>query len=319
MDDTGGWCTIESDPGVFTELIEGFGVRGLEFQELLSLDSEYLQQLGNIHGLIFLFKYRSGLHKREALPVTPDDLFYAKQVINNACATQSILSILLNLDQDKIELGTTLSEFKMFTEGLDDESRGYAIGSSEALKAVHNSFKPNVSLEISHDEDKQQGDAFHFVSYIWHKGTVYELDGLQTGPIFVGACESRDQWLSIAAPYIQSRIAEYTTPGENEIRFNLMAVVDDPRPILKSHVDTLRTANPSDPLISELEAKISEHESRRSRWIIENKRRRHDFIPLALACLEILASKGSLVQAFQKAHAKAHGDHLAKKEKKTNQ
>ena len=55
-----GWCTIDPDPGVFTNIVKYFGVRGSEFTELWSLDNNFLHYIvsnyGGVYGLIFLFK-----------------------------------------------------------------------------------------------------------------------------------------------------------------------------------------------------------------------------------------------------------------------
>jgi len=62
----------------------------------MTLEDEDLKQIEPIHGLIFLFKWKKETEKRETLTNYDNELFFANQVINNACATQAILSILLN-------------------------------------------------------------------------------------------------------------------------------------------------------------------------------------------------------------------------------
>ncbi|CAM9140271.1 unnamed protein product [Choristocarpus tenellus] len=226
------WCTIESDPGVFTELIESIGVRGVQVEELYSLDEASFARLQPIYGLVFLFKWTGEVDNKRT-PAEANDhpnLFFAQQVIPNACATQAILSVLLN-SSDKVELGDTLESLKNFTSLFTPDMKGLAISNDEKVRAAHNSFaRQEAFLPDEREYAGKDKDAFHFIAYLPHGGKVYELDGLRPGPIVLGEMEQEGDeggfgatnWLDVATPAIQERIARYSS---SEIRFNLMAIV----------------------------------------------------------------------------------------------
>lgn len=201
------WCTIESDPGVFTELIKKIGVKNVMVEEIYTLeDQDLIDSLQPIYGLIFLFKWKKDPEKRECLSVYDEDLFFANQVIKNACATQAILSVLMNCPQ--IDIGAELENFKSFTKSFDSKTRGQVLSNSDVIREVHNSFaRPEPFDILKSKKPKKGGAAFHFVGYVPFKGKLYELDGLQEGPILIGDVENTD-WIELAKNEIAVRTSK---------------------------------------------------------------------------------------------------------------
>jgi len=91
------WCTIESDPGVFNEMLWNLGIQGAAVEEIYSLEQAEQQQSYS-YGLIFLFKWRD---EPDLRPVVSEDdsegLIFARQIVTDACATQAVLSLVLNV------------------------------------------------------------------------------------------------------------------------------------------------------------------------------------------------------------------------------
>lgn len=184
MTDASGWCTIESDPGVFTALLREIGVDNVQVEELYTLSPVELHSHGRVHGLVFLFRYDAALaHTRPSsgTPTSgPSSLFFARQTIPNACATQAILSIVMNAG---IERGAELTRLLEFTAGMDAQTKGLALGNCEVIRTAHNSFAGAQQFVLEGGPAGEKEEPFHFVAYVAHEGVVYELDGLQAGPV----------------------------------------------------------------------------------------------------------------------------------------
>lgn len=301
-----GWCTIESDPGVFTELLATFGVKGVQLEELYSLDDESLGALQPIYGLIFLFKWQKPEADAEPPTISEDPtIFFANQVVNNACATQAMIQILLNKDTD-VEIGAELQQLKDFTGQMSTDMRGLAISNSEPIRTAHNSFSHQGFVSIE-DPNQKEGDAFHFIGYIEKNGRLIELDGLQQGPIDHGPTTN---WLATARTVIEARIQQYS---DKEIRFNLMAMVRDRKLVIQDEItaieEQLPAATDSVALemreqIEQLRDRIAGEDAKRETWKRENKLRRFNFIPLCVQLLKALAEQGKMGEVVEAAKEK---------------
>lgn len=78
------------------------------------------------------------------------------------------------------------------------KDKGLAIGNLERVKNAHNSFARQDPFEVEITRGAtEDDDVFHFVSYLPFKGQLYELDGLQAGPISYGPV-TPENWLERA-------------------------------------------------------------------------------------------------------------------------
>jgi len=250
-----GWLELESDPGLFTLLLEDMGVVGTQVEEIYDLQRDSLVEGGQCYGAIFLFRWIEERRSRRKIvdeqnlyvkdETVVNNIFFAQQMIPNSCATHALVSILLNCPS--LELGSTLSTLRSHVQGMSPENKGLAIGNCPELAMAHNSHAvPRARRRVDRTSgavaagSRYSGEAFHFVSYVPINGRLFELDGLKKFPLDHGPVGS--DWTEKLRSVITERLG-IATGGEpyHDIRFALMAVVPDTRAGLARKLGMLKT------------------------------------------------------------------------------
>lgn len=286
---------------------------------MYSLDEDTLNTLQPIYGLIFLFRWREEPDSTVSELTCPPEIWFANQVIDNACASLALLNIVLNIKD--ADIGDALTSFKDFTQDFTPALRGLSLTNFDHLRKLHNTFaRKSEMLEsdlalmeavISKGKRKyreaDEEDCFHFIGYIYKLGHLWELDGLKKAPVRLAPCQSHN-WTSFAAPQIMMRMERYAA---DEIRFNLLALCKDPLEDLETQLREkeeeleLETTeeNPDERIIESLRREIESTESaleerrRKSASYQEyTERRRHDYTEFVTCMLGILNEKGVLQQ-----------------------
>lgn len=248
-----GFCEIESEPAYFNVMLNEFGVRGVKIRELYMLD-----MLGDlpqpVYGLILLFRYRE-VDSKQQEQSCPEQVWFANQTANNACATVAMLNIVMNVPD--LELGENIQSFKEFTGKLSPLYRGEQLAHFDFVKRIHNSFAKksdmlNGDLSMKnrfdakdkkkqkkrkleeHDEDDA---AFHFIAYVPIQGDVWKLDGLDFQPTNIGSFEGSD-WF----PVVNQKVGALM--NTEDLSYTLLAVVKDPieglRGALSENINTIK-------------------------------------------------------------------------------
>ncbi|KAG8844523.1 hypothetical protein FRB96_003025 [Tulasnella sp. 330] len=188
----GSWAVIESDPGVFTTLMQRLGVSRCEAQEIYSVGEDGLSHLG------------------------PADL---REATSTAVFNTPVTEAEKKRASNSAKKSTTTTKKKR--------------------KARSWSAKPKKGKKKAAQASEDDADEFHFVGYVPFGGKVWEIDGLQSAPIEVGDIPAHSSWLDVVRPAIQIKMHRIQQQGE-DIRFNLMAIVEGMWEKLSDEIEMLR-------------------------------------------------------------------------------
>ncbi|KDQ11206.1 hypothetical protein BOTBODRAFT_57534 [Botryobasidium botryosum FD-172 SS1] len=237
----GAWGVLESDPGVFTCLLRNLGVSGCEIHEVRSIEED-LDDRGPVHALILCYPWMQDHHRQDDFTdLDQTNIYFANQLITDACATQAILNVVFNCPQ--IDVGDRLAGFKEFTQEFSSPMKGLAVTNDPFLRITHNALarpsdiraanyaaavdfdpnRPRKKRKRSKDESDEM--TYHFIAYVPIDGKVFELDGLKSGPLEVGEIDADETWIDIVRPAIRLKMKNCAVRGDG--RFNLLAVGED--------------------------------------------------------------------------------------------
>jgi len=192
--------------------------------DVWGLDPDLLQMVPSpVKALILLFPMTEASEKfmtkrAEELNVNeevPSSLFYTRQTVSNACGTVALLHAVGNSGLE-LDQGSALEVYFKDTKPLTAEDRGTFLETCEPVATLHKTHaETGNSTETPALEDEAE---HHFIAFINHNGSLWELDGRKQRPIRIGPTNN-DNFLKDAA----KECSAYMTADKENMKFSVMA------------------------------------------------------------------------------------------------
>ena len=205
-------------------------------------------------------------------------------------------------------------------------TKGLTITNCEKIKNEQNKL-----ISLTNDLNKNDEDVYHFVTIINFKKNVYELDGLQEGPILLEQDVEFNNWTKKIKNILIEKINFFSN---NEIKFNLFVLIPDKLEQLNNNKNILiskknyieekikgNTDIENDNNFEELkgldngllEEKIKKIESeinecnnainiekmKNNKYKEENERRQFNYTPFILEILKIMGENNIISEVYQ--------------------
>uniref|UniRef100_A0AAG5DH43 Ubiquitin carboxyl-terminal hydrolase n=1 Tax=Anopheles atroparvus TaxID=41427 RepID=A0AAG5DH43_ANOAO len=222
------WLPLESNPDVLSKYMAQLGVSPLwSIVDVYGMDDELLEMVPKpLKSLIFLYPCSKAHEERRAKEdeelkskniVHPENLFYTRQYIHNACGTIALIHAVLNNPDIDIEEGSVLKKYFDDAKALSPEARGELLTKNGEFMAKHGE---NAQEGQTATPDINEAVYHHFIAFVHVDGKLYELDGRKNFPVVHG--DTTPETLLKDAVQVCKQFIE-VDPAE--VRFTLLGLV----------------------------------------------------------------------------------------------
>jgi ubiquitin carboxyl-terminal hydrolase L3 len=221
------WQPLESNPDVLNKFMNAVGGNAdLAWHDVFGLDPELLMMLPQpIHAMMLLFpmteKSAAAAKAQEdagsqICDKVPDNVFYMKQKVGNACGTIGVLHCLANFKSEGLQEGSWMKTFVDSTQDKSPEERGDFFAGDSKIKELHEAHVSGGDNATAAVDDVDN----HFIVFVQKNGKLYELDGRKRGVVDHGDV-TPDDFCARAAGVIQT---EFMQKDPENLNFTIVAL-----------------------------------------------------------------------------------------------
>lgn len=215
------WIPLESNPEVLNKFSKSIGVpEEWEFTDVYGTDEALLAMVPKpVIAVMLLYPLTKNATDNQIGSVKEStDLYFIKQTIGNACGTIALVHALANnANQINFQADGYMNKFLAETKSMSPAEKASYLESNKEMGVVHEDCAQEGQTQAP---PRDQAVIRHFVTFVCHNNTLYELDGRKEGPVHHG--ETTKGSLLEDAVKIVSKFIE-RDPGE--VNFSMLALV----------------------------------------------------------------------------------------------